>query len=56
LLTKLASEYRVIAPVEKNGLVEYAAIKDGAEACLTYANTKRPGKEILFPQSEELFN
>ncbi|GAB6179149.1 4Fe-4S dicluster domain-containing protein [Desulfotomaculum defluvii] len=56
LLDKLASEYRVIAPVEKNGLVEFAAIQKGEEAKLDYANTKKPGKEILFPQSEELFN
>lgn len=56
LLDKLVSEYRVIAPVEKNGMVEFAAIQKGEEAKLDYVNTKRPGKEILFPQSEELFN
>jgi sulfhydrogenase subunit beta (sulfur reductase) len=56
LLDKLASEYRVIAPVEKNGMVEFAAIQKGEEAKLDYVNTKKPGKEILFPQSEELFN
>ncbi|MEG6520618.1 4Fe-4S dicluster domain-containing protein [Desulfotomaculum sp. 1211_IL3151] len=56
ILDKLASEYRVIAPVEKNGMVEFAAIQKGEEAKLDYANSKKPGKEILFPQSEELFN
>jgi len=56
LLTKLAAEYRVIAPVEKDGLVQFSAIQKGEEARLDYANTKKPGKEILFPQSEELFN
>lgn len=56
ILDKLASEYRVLAPVEKNGMVEFAAIQKGEEAKLDYANSKKPGKEILFPQSEELFN
>ncbi|CCO08662.1 4Fe-4S dicluster domain-containing protein [Desulforamulus hydrothermalis] len=56
LLTKLAADYRVMAPVKKNGLVEFAVIKNGEEACLDYTNSKKPGKEILFPQSEELFN
>ncbi|MFZ5599439.1 MAG: 4Fe-4S dicluster domain-containing protein [Bacillota bacterium] len=56
LLDKLANEYRVIAPVEKNGLLEPAVLKNGEEARLDYSNTKKPGKEILFPQSEELFN
>ncbi|MEW6064604.1 MAG: 4Fe-4S dicluster domain-containing protein [Bacillota bacterium] len=56
LLDKLAAEYRVMAPVKKDGMVEFAAIQKGEEACLDYINTKKPGKEILFPQSEELFN
>ncbi|SHL03751.1 4Fe-4S dicluster domain-containing protein [Desulforamulus aeronauticus] len=56
LLTQLAETYRVIAPVKKDGMLQYAAIKNGEQACLDDANTKKPGKEILFPQSEELFN
>lgn len=56
LLTRLASEYRVIAPVQKDGMVQFAAIQNGEEAQLNYANTKKPGKEILFPQSEELYS
>lgn len=56
ILTKLAEEYLVIAPVQKEGIVQFSAIKNGAEACLTFANTKKPGKEILFPQSEELYS
>ncbi|MDO7789208.1 4Fe-4S ferredoxin, partial [Desulforamulus aquiferis] len=56
ILDKLAREYRVIAPVEKDGLIQYGAIKGGEEACLNISNTKKPGKEILFPQTEELFN
>ncbi|ABO48689.1 4Fe-4S ferredoxin, iron-sulfur binding domain protein [Desulforamulus reducens MI-1] len=56
LLDKLANEYRVIAPVEKEGLVQFAAIQKGEEAKLDYMNAKKPGKEILFPQSEELYS
>ena len=55
LLTQLAKEYRVLAPVNKDGLIEFSVIENGEEACLGFANTKKPGKEILFPQSEELY-
>ncbi|WP_031516506.1 4Fe-4S dicluster domain-containing protein [Desulfofalx alkaliphila] len=55
LLDQLAKEYRVYAPVDENGNIAFKAIKEGAEAKLG-ENSKKPPKEILFPQSEELFN
>ncbi|MBO8136996.1 MAG: 4Fe-4S dicluster domain-containing protein [Desulfotomaculum sp.] len=55
LLENLAKEYRVYAPVEKDGNVLLEVIEEGAEAALGAA-TKKPAKEILFPQSEELFS
>lgn len=56
LITKLAAEYRVIAPVKQDGLVKFAPVKNGEEVSLDYSNSKKTPKEILFPQSEELFN
>lgn len=55
LLDQLTKEYRVYAPVEKEGNIVFEAIKEGSEVKLD-ALTKKPAKEILFPQSEELFS
>ncbi|MTI82143.1 MAG: 4Fe-4S ferredoxin [Firmicutes bacterium] len=55
LLDNLVKEYRVYAPVQKDGIVTFEQINEGTQA-KPGATSKKPPKEILFPQSEELFN
>lgn len=55
LLDNLAKEYRIYAPVDENGNIAFGVIQEGAAAKLG-ENSKKAPKEILFPQSEELFN
>ncbi|MEG6617195.1 4Fe-4S dicluster domain-containing protein [Peptococcaceae bacterium 1198_IL3148] len=55
LLDKLTQQYRVYAPVEKGDNILFEPIGAGGEVKLG-ATTKKPVKEILFPQSEELYN
>jgi len=56
LLDTLIKEYRVFAPVEQNGFITFQEIHSGSEAFLDYINSKKPPKEIFFPQSERLFS
>ena len=54
-LDTLISEYKVFAPVKRDGFVVFQEIDSGSEALLDYDNSKKPPKEIFFPQSEVLF-
>jgi len=54
-LDSLISEYKVFAPVKRDGFVAFQEIHSGSEALLDYANSKKPPKEIFLPQSEVLF-
>ena len=56
LLNNLIREYKVFAPVEQNGFITFQEIHSGSEAFLDYINSKKPPKEIFFPQSERLFS
>ena len=56
LLNTLIKEYKVFAPVEQNGFITFQEINSGSEAFLDYINSKKPPKEIFFPQSERLFS
>jgi len=56
LLDTLIKEYRVFAPVEQNDFITFQEIHSGSEAFLDYINSKKPLKEIFFPQSERLFS
>ena len=56
LLDTLIKEYKVFAPVEQNDFITSQEIHSGSEAFLDYINSKRPPKEIFFPQSERLFS
>jgi len=56
LLNTLIKEYKVFAPVEQNGFITFQEIHSGSEASLDYINSKKPPKEIFFPQSENLFS
>lgn len=55
LLDNLAKEYRVYAPIAKGDDTFFEEIGAGSQLRLG-ATPKKPAKEILFPQSEELFN
>jgi len=56
LLNTLIRKYKVFAPVEQNSFITFQEIHAGSEAFLDYINSKRPPKEIFFPQSERLFS
>ena len=56
LLDSLLGDYIVFAPVDEMGNMRFLPITAGADAKLDYSNTKKPPKEILFPQSEKLFS
>jgi sulfhydrogenase subunit beta (sulfur reductase) len=56
LLNTLIKEYKVFAPVEQNDFITFQEIHAGSEAFLDYINSKKPPKEIFFPQSERLFS
>lgn len=55
LLADLSKNYRVYAPVVKGDDTFFEVISPESELSLG-ASPKKPVKEILFPQSEELFN
>jgi len=55
-LDELINDYQVFAPVKKDGHADFEQIKAGKDVYLEYENTKKPAKEIFFPQSEEMFS
>jgi len=54
-LSRLIEDYQVFAPVEKDGNLLFSRISSSEELVQKYRNTKRPPKELFFPQSEALF-
>jgi ferredoxin len=56
LLDNLIRNYKVFAPVEQDGFVIFQEIHSGSEASLDYINSKKPPKEVFFPQAERLFS
>lgn len=55
-LDSLIGNYLVLAPVNEKGNIRFLPISAGTDAKLDYSNSKKPPKEILFPQSEKLFS
>jgi len=55
LIEDLSKEYTVFAPVKKKRSVFFEKVSSKDKTCLEFQNTKKPPKEILFPQSEILF-
>jgi len=55
LIKDLSKEHEVFAPVKRKGLVSFKRVSEGDETCLGFQNTKKPPKEILFPQTQTLF-
>ena len=56
LLDNLVRDYKVFAPVGQNSFVTFQEIYSGSEVSLDYINSKKPPKEIFFPQAERLFS
>ncbi|MFC1907091.1 4Fe-4S dicluster domain-containing protein [Chloroflexota bacterium] len=54
-LDTLIAEYRVFAPVKENDSISLQEIHSGSEALFDVRNSKKPAKEIFFPQSEVMF-
>jgi len=55
LIQELTKEHEVFAPVKKESLVSFEKVSSGNETCLDFQNTKKPPKEVFFPQTEILF-
>ena len=55
-LDELQKEFRVIAPVKREGIVLFAEIDSGGEALLDFANSRQSPKGCFFPQAEALFS
>lgn len=47
---------RVLAPVRKAGVVEFAAVDELEQVAADYVQTTRSAKEALFPRTEALFS
>ena len=55
LIEELTKEYEVFAPIKKKRIISFERISSGNETCLDLHNSKKPPKEIFFPQNEILF-
>jgi sulfhydrogenase subunit beta (sulfur reductase) len=55
-LEALLTEYKVLAPVERDERVSFEEISSGNEVVLDYQNTTMSPKGVLFPQTERLFS
>lgn len=51
----LLKEYDVFAPVDEDGIFSFKKIENFYEINLEYRNSKKPPKEIFFPQEEVMF-
>ncbi len=54
-LKKLAENALVLAPVERAGMVLFAAPGEGEAVTLDFANTRNAPKSAFFPQSERMY-
>ena len=55
LIGELDREYEVFAPVKEKNIISFERLSSGNEACLDFQNTKKPPKEVFFPETETLF-
>ena len=55
LLGKLTKEYEVFAPVKEKNIVSFERLSSENQAYLDFWNTKKPPKDVFFPQTETLF-
>jgi sulfhydrogenase subunit beta (sulfur reductase) len=52
---ELTREHKVFAPVKEESVVSFERVSSGDETYLDFRNTKKPPKEVFFPQNEILF-
>jgi len=55
LIGELTKEYEVFAPVKEKNIVSFERLSSENRAYLDFPNTKKPPKDIFFPQTETLF-
>lgn len=55
-ITRLMEGYAVYGPVEEEGIVSFRRLATPEEIKLDYQNSKKPPKEVLFPQTEMMFH
>ncbi len=55
LLERALEDYKVYAPVDRDGTVLFRQIDSTSEPNLEYFNSKLPPKSLVFPQTETLF-
>lgn len=53
-IEELCAHYRVIAPVEADGKIAFKAVTPDDNINLGFTITKKPPKELIFPQCEKL--
>ncbi len=56
LLDTLAEKYQLFAPVEKDGIINFAEVSGTDQIALEFYNTKESPKKFFFPQSETLYS
>ena len=54
-LKKLRKAYRLIGPVQEGDGHRFKPLAEGTEPDLAFGNTRLSAKEIIYPQSEEMF-
>src|SRR3990172_2282799 len=54
-LGSLMADQRVVAPVRKDGLLQFQPVASVEEIALDFTNSHLPPKEWLFPKTEVLF-
>ena len=55
-LSRLGKDAMVLAPVERGGMVLFAAPAEGEAIALDFANTRNSPKSAFFPQSEPMYS
>ncbi len=55
-LAKLAQQALVLAPVQRDGMVLFAAPREGESVTFDFANTRNTPKAAFFPQTERMYD
>lgn len=55
MVTNLADNYRVYVPVDNDGVIEFKLFKPGTAIAWEYQNSTKPPKDVIFPQTQEMF-
>ncbi|MBA7662958.1 Anaerobic sulfite reductase subunit A [subsurface metagenome] len=55
-IQSLMADYIILAPVSTDGIFSFKPVSNFEQIDLSYQNSKKPPKEVFFPQSETMFN